>query len=724
MPPSVPAKHHRYDRQAYDCLLTPLTTVTTCHDAAVRFSVGVRTSTQPVPDTLVPAPVTGQSDRAVIVRLVLGSSVMLFIELALIRWLGSNVLHLSYFTNFVLLGSFLGIGTGFLISRKSWSILPLSSGLLMLLVLAVQLFPVRLNRSGSEIIYFTSVDPSGLPAWIVLPTVFVIVAMLLAGPAEVVGRCFGQLKPLTSYRWDLIGSLLGIGTFTLLSFLRAPSVVWGMVAAVVLVVLNRPGLKLVTAISGAGLILVLLAESTTAGVSWSPYYKVQTDDSGSRNGTRLVWISVNGIPHQLMAPADWKITQPEVQYRLYRTPYERTNTLSLDNVLIVGAGSGSDVAIALSKGAKHVDAVDIDPRIVQIGAERNSDYPYSDPRVTVHINDGRAFLQSTDAKYDLILFALPDSLALVNGASQIRLESFLFTDRALRTAYEHLKPTGVFAMYNYYREAWLIDRLAATAAAFGHQPCVDHTANNHAVFTSAVDPANQKCAAEYAPPSEVIAPATDDRPFLYYKGGAIPAIYLWTLAGIMLITLLAVRLLGGSFRSMRPYVDLFFMGAAFLLLETKNIATFALLFGTTWLVNALVFAGVLVIVLAAVETTRTLRTPPLPVVWGAIVASLVMAYVIHPAWLLGWPFWPRLIVACVIGFLPVYLANIAFAKRFAATDHAQSAFAINLLGAILGGCLEYGALVTGYRNLLIVVGLLYLLAFLLTPKRGGALVSV
>ena len=140
--------------------------------------------------------------------------------------------------------------------------------------------------------------------------------------------------------------------------------------------------------------------------------------------------------------------------------------------------------------------------------------------------------------------------------------------------------------------------------------------------------------------------------------------------------------------------------------------------------GALVFAGVLVIVLAAVETTRTLRTPPLPVVWGAIVASLVMAYVIHPAWLLGWPFWPRLIVACVIGFLPVYLANIAFAKRFAASDHAQSAFAINLLGAILGGCLEYGALVTGYRNLLIVVGVLYLLAFLLTPKRGGALVSV
>ena len=39
-----------------------------------------------------------------------------------------------------------------------------------------------------------------------------------------------------------------------------------------------------------------------------------------------------------------------------------------------------------------------------------------------HINDGRAFLEGTDEMYDLILFALPDSLALVSGASQIRLE--------------------------------------------------------------------------------------------------------------------------------------------------------------------------------------------------------------------------------------------------------------------------------------------------------------
>ena len=55
------------------------------------------------------------------------------------------------------------------------------------------------------------------------------------------------------------------------------------------------------------------------------------------------------------------------------------------------------------------------PKLQQIGADLHPDHPYQDPRVSVHINDGRAFLEQTDTKYDLILFALPDSLTLVSG---------------------------------------------------------------------------------------------------------------------------------------------------------------------------------------------------------------------------------------------------------------------------------------------------------------------
>jgi hypothetical protein len=154
-------------------------------------------------------------------------------------------------------------------------------------------------------------------------------------------------------------------------------------------------------------------------------------------------------------------------------------------------------------------------------------------------------------------------------------------------------------------------------------------------------------------------------------------------------------------------------------LETKNVATFALLFGTTWFVNALVFAGILIVVLAAVETTRKFRTPPLPVVFGGIAASLALAWIVRPELLLPLPFWPRLVAATILAFLPIYLANVAFAKRFQSSSDSQSAFAINLLGALIGGCMEYAALVTGYNNLLLVTGLLYLAAFLLLPRSAA-----
>ncbi|WP_221176873.1 spermidine synthase [Nocardioides pocheonensis] len=662
----------------------------------------------------------GPERRPVVARLVLASCLMLFLELALIRWLGANIVHLSYFTNFVLLGSFLGIGLGFLIAREAWSILPWTAVLLAVLVAGVRAFPVSIDRAGSDVIYFTSLRTTGPPAWLVLPIVFLLTAAILAGPAEAVGRCFADLDPLTAYRWDLIGSLLGIGLFTLLSFVWAPSVVWGVLVAGALVVLAGARARPLAVVAAVVVVGALLAESTASGVSWSPYYKIttRTDTSG---GVTRVFISVNGVPHQSMSPASWKLTRSSA---IYGAPYaHRDQSVPLGNVLVVGAGSGSDVAIALAEGARHVDAVDIDPRLVEIGVKGNPDHAYQDPRVTRHVNDGRAFLENTDHRYDLILFALPDSLALVSGASQIRLESFLFTEEALRSARDHLTAHGVFAMYNYYRESWLIDRLGGTAAAaFGHAPCIDTVSGATAVVSVARDPRDQRCTAgNHLLPASYPAPVHDNAPFLYYDGGMVPAIYLWALGGILLISLVLVRAVGGPFRQMRPYADLFCMGAAFLLLETKNIATFANLFGTTWIVNAMVFAGVLLSVLAAVEATRRLPTPPLRVLFLLVAVGLALAYLVKPEWMLQLSFWPRLVVAVVEAFVPIFVANIAFAKRFAESDSSRAAFGVNLLGAILGGCLEYAALLTGYRNLLVVVAGLYLLAFLLKPSdaRSG-----
>ena len=272
------------------------------------------------------------------------------------------------------------MGLGFLVAGRGWSFLRWTPLLLALLVVCARVFPVSVDRSGSDLIYFTALHTTGPPAWLILPLVFLLVAGILVGPAEVVGRCFAELAPLTAYRWDLIGSLLGILLFTALSLVWAPSVVWGVLVAVAFTVLVGGRFRALAALAGIVVVGALLLETTTPGVSWSPYYKVTQTTKTSETYGKRVQLSVNGVPHQTMATAAWKL---EKASRIYGAPYLHRDPTPLGNVLVVGAGSGSDVAIALRMGAQHVDAVDIDPRLVQIGVQGNPDHVYQIGRAHV-----------------------------------------------------------------------------------------------------------------------------------------------------------------------------------------------------------------------------------------------------------------------------------------------------------------------------------------------------
>jgi Spermine/spermidine synthase domain len=640
-------------------------------------------------------------------RLVLLSFVVLFVELALIRWTGSNVVYLSYFSNFVLLGSFLGIGVGFLRARAKRNLFPWAPVALVLLVAFVLFFPVQIDRSGSELLYFGELTRSGLPPWATLPILFLLVALTMAMLAEGLARSFVQFAPLDAYRLDLLGSLAGIGGFSLLSFLQFPPLAWGLVVALALALLGRMS-RLVPAVALLALVGLLGWESGQARESWSPYYKV-TLEPLSQQAYR-VW--VNGIPHQVIQSIEARRRSEPI----YFLPYVRRPAGSLDRVLVVGAGNGTDVAIALAQGAKQVDAVEIDPRLQELGAELQPDRPYQDPRVHAHITDGRAFLENNDDKYDLILFALPDSLTLVAGQSSLRLESYLFTLEAMEKARDHLAPGGAFAMYNYYREQWLIDRLAHTLeVVYGHPPCLDSVGGSGrlALLTTARDSESLRCDTRWSP--TVGAPpaaARDDYPFLYLRTPHIPGFYLLTIALILATAVVVVRLTAGPFRSMASYVDLFFMGAAFLLLETKSVVQFALLFGTTWFVNALVFAGILLSVLAAVEVARRYR-PKQPLwLYALLLASLAVAWAVPQHALLSLSGVPRFLAATALAFTPIFLANLVFSTRFRDVTSSHIAFGANLLGAMVGGVLEYFSLIVGYRFLLVIVALLYGLAFL------------
>jgi SAM-dependent methyltransferase len=402
------------------------------------------------------------------------------------------------------------------------------------------------------------------------------------------------------------------------------------------------------------------------------------------------------------------------QNPIYTRVYERIGGGRLDDVLIIGAGGGNDVALALSRGARHVDAVEIDPRLQQLGTELHPDRPYDDPRVEVHIDDGRAFLERTDRRYDLILFALPDSITLVSGQSSLRLESYLFTTEAIASARDHLRPDGVFAMYNYYREQWLVDRLARTLdEVHGHPPCIDSVGGQErlAVLVASPDRDTVRCESRWESSAGSPAPASDDYPFPYLRARNLPLFYVGTIALILLSSVVAVRLAAGRLRPMAAYADLFFMGAAFLLLETKNVVQFALLFGTTWFVNALVFTGILLSVLAATEVSRRVTFARPQRLYALLFAALVVAWAIPPDRLLALPVGLRFAAAVLAAFTPIFLANLVFAQRFKDVGSSTSAFGANLLGAMVGGLLEYGALLVGYRALLVLVGVLYGLAF-------------
>ena len=636
---------------------------------------------------------------------------MLFVELALIRWTAANNVHLAYLTNFVLLASFLGIGIGFLRAKHGPDLLPWAPVALAVTTVWVLLFPVYVRLQDA---HFTGAFGwPAVPRWISLAATFLLTVGVMATIGNGVARQFVRFAPLEAYRFDILGSIAGIVVFSLLAFLRLPPIAWGAIVAVLLLALLGRRWQVL----GLLVVVTLLAiESSHGSDHWSPYYKITAHYSktavvaGVRTHDTLT-ISANNVPHQTAYPV---ATLHRIQ-RFYFFPYRHLRRPPA-NMLIVGAGNGNDIAVALSEGAKHIDAVEIDPEIQKLGARFHPNHPYQSPRVSVHINDGRAYVQNTHNRYDLIVFALPDSLTLFAGQGALRLENYLFTKQSMERVKSLLKPGGTFAMYNYY-ESWLRDRYAGTLAdVYGKPPCVEVgdplAGRRQAVLTEGAG-ATVNCKTPWKPVK--VSEPTDDYPFPYLLHRTIPAFYWHTLLLMLGASVLLIGVAGGSVRTlagMGRYFDLACMGAAFLLLETKNVVQFALLFGTTWFVNSLVFGGVLLSVWAAVETARHVKLPPPWVLYVLLVVALAVAWSVPGDSLLTLSPVPRFFAAVAIAFAPIYLANLVFSQRFAAVSSSTVAFAANLLGAIVGGMLEYLSMVTGYRALLIVVAALYALAFL------------
>ncbi len=658
------------------------------------------------------------------VRLFLTSATLLFVELLLIRWIPANVTYVGFFNNFVLLASFLGIGAGILLGRTGRSA-PIPAGVpllaLVALVLLVKIDP-RVAQASDHWLGYSQQSQIDVN-FLVLLLVVLLVTLVMAMLAVPLGPQLRALPPLRAYAVDIAGSLAGIAAFAALALLATPPTIWLAVVAVVLGIRALgERLDLRTAVGGAAMagLLAFAIAGQPVGELWSPYYRI----GQARAGDGTEFISVNGVWHQAM----WRADSPnkEVLYeQIYRWFPERT----FRSALIVGAGSGTDTAVALARGVARVDAVEIDPEILRLGVGRHPDRPYQDPRVRRHVNDGRAFLRTTQERYDLAIFAQTDSLTLVTATANLRLESFLFTEEAFASVRDHLTDDGIFVLYNQYRETWLVERIASELErVFGSRPLLSSYSLGGDV-SFAVFAAGPGIAAlgGGSPPGDlggyrVITsaprPATDDWPFTYLVEPGIPGRYLLALAAILafgaLVVGAAAQAGGRRLAAFSPHF--FALGVAFLLLETRSLVTFSLLFGTTWIVNALTFFAILASVLAAIGLSAVWRLRDARWLYAALAVALALGYLLPPSSLLVDPPWLRYALASAIAFAPIFLANLVFTHSFRDTAAADMAFASNLLGAMLGGALEWVALVTGYQALLLIVGAWYLLAYGLASR--------
>jgi len=754
------------------------------------------------------------------VELILISSVILFLELACIRWFPAHVLYLTFFTNVVLLASFLGMSVGCLAANRKQNYLRWTPLLLVIALAVAHMLESSSNsfmkyvdvgnQTSPQQVYFGTeyhtqdLSRFAIPVELICGFFFLVIALSFIGPGQELGRALKRWpNRIQAYTLNIVGSIAGILLFGVCSWLELSPVVWFLLVAVAIsyffFISPARLFSQTTRVPGFAAAVLLIAAVGLAGFTqtrvgqnearqmWSPYYRIDFTEKD-------LSLSVNLIHHQQMVSRNEKFPAYALPHLLNRD----SGGPPFSDVLIIGAGSGNDVSRALQWGARHVDAVEIDPAIYRLGRLHHPDRPYDDSRVQIHLDDGRNFLRATNRQYDLVIYALVDSLVLHSGYSNIRLESFLFTDQTFADVRRHLKPNGVFVIYNYFRQGWVAARLqkgletafgagnplvltlprrdlieadkssfgdftvfvagatGALRSSFERQPeyvlrsdqspspdTPNGFQQSGALHPQLISDAGKNDQVEWQrfglatviPPRETLRTATDDWPFLYLRKPMIPTLS-WR--GMIIMAILSLLLIFAFVRKSRtkpateimdnadPFVlrvQLFFLGAGFLLIETKAVVTMALLFGSTWIVNSVVFLAVLLMILLANLWTARFSPARLWPYYVGLLISLLLNCVVPLDFFLGMSRVTQVVAACALVFAPILFAAVIFASVFKRTGEPDQAIGINIAGAMVGGLAEYSSMLLGFQYLVLVAVAFYLVSAIGLKNRRLSLID-
>jgi hypothetical protein len=684
---------------------------------------------------------------------------ILFAELLLIRWIGTEIRVFAYLGNLILVVCFFGTGLGCYLASQTVSLPRLGASLLLLVTLVANPLHLRaLNIHNASYLLSGFEDSTLWQAFgqtivqviaglIIIVVLVYLVAFVFVPAGQLLGRAFAQHpRTIRAYSINILGSLAGIWMFDTLSWASLKPTAWfvvgtGLLAALVIVARQRGGWSAV-ALTALAPLVVWLGQEPAWRTVWSPYHRLTVQPFYADPETNRVpqgyAVDVNGAfyQHILNLSEDFvrkhaDILNPELVARShYNLPF--CFKPAIHRMLIVGAGTGNDAAAALRHGVEQIDCVEIDPRIYALGRELHPEKPYDSPRVRMTLNDARAYFKQARGSYDVIWFGWLDSHTIGSSYNNLRLDHYVYTRESLAEARQLLNENGIVIIGFGAERWWIADRLAVVLReVFGHDPItysdpdIPRQCGGGGNLTLVcgkkpirIDDVADEPLREFIRAHQWHLPGTtrattDDWPYLYLQRAKIPKLHLLVTLAIPCAVLLAQRRMLGFKQGL--HLHFFALGAAFLLLEVQTVSRATLLFGMTWVVNAVVISAVLVMILLSnLVAWRWPRFPQTAIITGLVITITGLALV-PLDWFNALTGLSKLIAASAFLTAPVFFAGLIFIRSFAVCADKARALGSNLIGALAGGLLESLSFVTGIRALVVLVGLFYLIAILRRP---------